>query len=167
VSDEDVSIIASRLESAVHLMADTRVHVFQMLTMLVLDELTRPNRESEGSQSTDPLDLLLMKAPGTLLIRNLATLILDGKLGKKTSQNVDGIAARNLAQRTYDRYKKIAHGLHPLNATSINTGDNIMELGLSVFVSVQTHFKKLPNTIVAKVLSTRFNCLLLCSSSLV
>lgn len=123
--------------------------------------------ESEGSQSMDPLDLLLRKASGTLFIRNLATLILDGKLGKKTSQDVNGIAARNLAQRTYERYKEIAHGLRPLNTTSINTGDNVMEFGLSVFVPFQTHFKRLPNTIVAKVLSTRSHCLLLCSSSLV
>jgi hypothetical protein len=71
-----------------------------MLTMVVLDELTRPSMESEGSQSMDPSDLLLRKASGTLFIRNLATLILDGKLGKKTSQDVNGIAARDLAQRT-------------------------------------------------------------------
>ncbi|KAF9542588.1 hypothetical protein EC957_001795 [Mortierella hygrophila] len=151
VSDEVISIIAFRLESAAHLMADTRVHVFHMLTMLVLDELTRPNMESEGSQRTDPLDLLLSKAPGTLLIRNLATLILDGRLGKKTSQDFNGIAVRNLAQRTYDQYKEVISGLRPLNTTSINTGDNIMEFDLSVFVPVQTHFKKSPNTIVAKM----------------
>lgn len=167
VSDEEISLIASRLETAAHLMADTRVHVFRMLSMLVLDELTRPNLESEGSQSADPLDLLLKKAPGTLLIRNLAILILDGRLKKHTSQNVDGIAARNLAQRTYNRYKEIAHGLRPLNVSSINTADNVMEFGLSVFVPVQTHFKKLPNTIVAKVLLTFLHCSLLYSSSLV
>ncbi|KAF9909554.1 hypothetical protein EC991_008379 [Linnemannia zychae] len=33
----------------------------------------------------------------------------------------------------------------------MNTGDKIMEFGLSVFILLQAHFKTLPNTIMAKM----------------
>ncbi|KAF9150141.1 hypothetical protein BG015_008048 [Linnemannia schmuckeri] len=147
-TDPEVDIIATRLESAAHVISDTRVHVFRMLTMLTLSELTHQHADDGDSQSVDPLDLLLKKSAGTLLIRNLATLVLNGKLDRKTSKEENGIAARDLAMRTYDRYKEMAIELRPLNNTSISVGDNVMELSLSVFVAWQQHSKRLPLTIM-------------------
>ncbi|KAK3806863.1 MAG: hypothetical protein J3R72DRAFT_465201 [Linnemannia gamsii] len=97
VTDAEVNVIADRLEEALDVMNEAKRHVFRMVTMLVLDELTgQPPPQHNDDGPFDPLDLLLEKEiylrykeitphlePVNLSNLNLGHLIMD--FGAETS----------------------------------------------------------------------------------
>ncbi|OAQ36825.1 hypothetical protein K457DRAFT_181152 [Linnemannia elongata AG-77] len=153
ISDDQVDIIASRLEKATSLINEARPHVFRMIQLFILEEVTTAfsPQGAPGGTDVDPLDLLMNKTSGQTFIRGLMSLALNGKIADKPCKKADSIRSRELAQRVYARYKTIIPDFSPINTTDIPLGDMQMEFGLATVVCLHTHFRKLPSTVTGKM----------------
>lgn len=156
ISDDQVDIIASRLEKATSLINEARPHVFRMIQLFILEEVTTAfsPQGAPGGTDVDPLDLLMNKTSGQTFIRGLMSLALNGKIADKPCKKADSIRSRELAQRVYARYKTIIPDFSPINTTDIPLGDMQMEFGLATVVCLHTHFRKLPSTVTGKVFTS-------------
>ncbi|KAK3847271.1 MAG: hypothetical protein J3R72DRAFT_189194 [Linnemannia gamsii] len=155
VTDAEVNVIADRLEKASDVMNEAKRHVFRMVIMLVLDELTgQPPPQHNDDGPFDPLDLLLEKESGSLFIRNLTSFVLNGKIQRKEITKDKSLQARHMAQRICLRYKEITPHLEPVNQSNLNLGDLIMDFGAETSLTMRQHFKKLPTTITDKMAKT-------------
>ncbi|KAG0354167.1 hypothetical protein BGX24_007009, partial [Mortierella sp. AD032] len=132
ISDDQVNTIASRLEKATGLINEARPHVFRMIQLFLLQEVTTPfsPQGASGETNVDLLDLLMNKASGQVFIRGLMSLALNGKIVEKKCKKPESIRARELAQSVYARYQTIIPDFSPINTTSIPLGDMQMEFGL-------------------------------------
>lgn len=156
ISDDHVDTIAGRLEKATSLINEARPHVFRMIQLFLLEEVTTAfsPQGASGVTNVDLLDLLMNKASGQIFIRGLMSLALNGKIVEKKCKKSESIRARELAQRVYARYKTIIPDFPPINTTDISLCDMQMEFGLATMVCLHTHFRKLPSTVTGKVFTS-------------
>ncbi|KAG9065458.1 hypothetical protein KI688_002785 [Linnemannia hyalina] len=101
ISDDQVDTIASRLEKATSLINEARPHVFRMIQLFLLEEVTTvfSPQGASGETNVDLLDLVMNKASGQMFIRGLMSLALNGKIVEKKCKKSESIRARELAQR--------------------------------------------------------------------
>jgi hypothetical protein len=152
VTDAEVNMITDRLKEASTIMNDAMRHVFRMVAMLILDELTgQPLHRHNGDGPFDSLDVLLEKESGALFLRNLTSLVLNGKVKRKETTKAKSFQAKNMAQRIFLRYKEITPYLGPVNKSGMSLGDVIMEFGASISLTIRQHFRKLPATVTNRV----------------
>ncbi|KAG0001874.1 hypothetical protein BGZ65_003114 [Modicella reniformis] len=153
--------IESRINTAIHLLSQTRMMVLRALEYFVMREVHR----SDEVCGDDPLDLILDKAHGFTVVRNLITCFLDGisdlsKDNKKSktkgrrAETANAKQAQELARSIYAGLcgpMGVFAGMKPLKGElKIYVSIAIQELGREIHTMFRTHFKRLPNLIEEK-----------------
>ncbi|KAG0329389.1 hypothetical protein BGZ99_002100, partial [Dissophora globulifera] len=135
LSEGDIKAIANRIEAAVITMAEARMHVCRMVDIMVYDELLRNKPKAsadvfeEHGEPFDILDLLLDKSAGTVIIKYLFSLVLNGKIdgrGPKTEKEKTK-AAKKMAQSTFKRLEEILPGFRPVNRDLMPLGRLVVD----------------------------------------
>ncbi|KAF9081467.1 hypothetical protein BGX27_004916, partial [Mortierella sp. AM989] len=115
------------------------------------------NSEQGESQETtrhDPLDLLLTGSTGTLIIRNLCALALNGKIDSRGRPMIkeESIAGRSIADDAYVQLRKILPSFKPVNTKGISLSIVQEDVAAEIFTALKNHYKKLPSTITGRML---------------
>jgi hypothetical protein len=116
-----------------------------------------------STTAMDPLDLLLHKSHGATIVRNLIGMVLRGQVertkGGTLPKSELAAMASKIAGEMYQELCLVLPDLKCSNPKDIPLGVPVMEMAVNVHSAIRTHFRRLPELIVNKVL------LPLCQSS--
>jgi hypothetical protein len=154
---EQATQITRRLEDAVHVASRARIVVLKAIEHYLYIKVTEsPVEESHPvSVEFDPLDLILDKTHGTTIVRNLLSLVMSGGTEKDTgatAQASGAIAAKAIAKNIYNALCMAVPDLEPVNPAKIPLSVARMEMATDLHSDIRTHFRKLPELIVNKVI---------------
>ncbi|KAG0376645.1 hypothetical protein BGX24_007450 [Mortierella sp. AD032] len=155
MGDDDFTTLAKRLSDAVDTMNQASLFVYQMLRIIIWDELLRvPNSSTGGGGQPQPVFVLEDKAAGMALIKHLYALALNGKMDKRgpRTKKTDSKAVKAIAQYAYGRLLQIIPGFKPTNTQNIHLGRPIILAAQQVMVNLKNHFHKIPFTIGSRML---------------
>ncbi|KAI8363131.1 hypothetical protein B0O80DRAFT_420925 [Mortierella sp. GBAus27b] len=179
MTQDEAQVVASHMDKAAHTLSKARILVFKGLEYFVYRQVTSKTPStnivqsnvvnmqsssesitinhppSSSSPSMDPLDLFLNKQHGQTLIRNLISLILNGKInGGRSSKDPCGIQARQEAQQIYRELELVFSGVIPLNVKDdrMCLATAIGEMAAKIFTSIRVHFGRLPELISTRML---------------
>ncbi|KAF9975922.1 hypothetical protein BGZ75_000360, partial [Mortierella antarctica] len=104
-----------------------------------------------------PLDLLLTKATGTLILRNLFALALNGKVGGgRPAKKAGSIQGRQVAETAYARLLEVLPNFEPVNKEGIPLSIVQEDAADDLATILRTHFHKLPSSICGR--TTKAGC---------
>ncbi|KAF9950829.1 hypothetical protein BGZ70_001218 [Mortierella alpina] len=105
-----------------------------------------------------PLDMLLVKSTGTLIIRNLFALALNGKFGGgRPAQKAASVQGRQIAKDTFEKFKQILPNFEPINKDELPLSILQEDVADDLFTALRAHFRKLPGTICDKMAKAGFS----------
>jgi hypothetical protein len=170
MTEEEAKLVAGRLESAVDILARTKMLVYKCLELFLIshlhDEASMDLDPSEnGSKDADPLDIILDRKHGATVVRNLVALVLNGHVESKKSHtsNQESIRSQELAQSTYDNLRGILTDLQAVKGSStIPLGHPQQALAVEIHSALRTHFTRIPEIVVSKVTSAANSSPLAC-----
>jgi hypothetical protein len=102
-----------------------------------------------------PLDLILDRAHGTTVVRNLVTLLMNGgdiSHGGAVAKAPEAIDAQQIAKEIHKELCLVFPDLEAVNPKSMPLGVPLMELAVNIHSAIRTHFHRLPGLIVNKVI---------------
>lgn len=183
MSRADAESVARRLNDAVHVMSQTRIIVFKAVENYVYLKVTENSSataspmmfvdsiecaSSAGPSNSvdppninkmDPLDLLLHKDHGVTIIRNLIGIVMRGQvertMGGTTPKSELAIMACETAGDMYRKICLVLPNLGPSNPENLPLGVPLMEMAVNVHSAIRTHFRRLPELVVNKVIILR------------
>ncbi|KAG0346432.1 hypothetical protein BG004_001746 [Podila humilis] len=148
LQEEDIKLIADRIDKTVAVMAEARMFVFRAIELLVLgehlatpkaadvddsmDTVTTSTDESKDGELVDVLDLLLVKTAGMAIIKHLFSLVLYGDLSDGGPPTIHDTSrqVKETAKEVYARLCRILPALVPLNSDNITLSNLLLEAAL-------------------------------------
>jgi hypothetical protein len=179
MDQDEVRIVADRINSAVHVMSMARMLIFKGVELFIYRQLADKPQPSdimdvdapepsstkvqpihdmskvEPESSMNPLDLLLDKKHGRTLVRNLGALIMKGRIDRgRGSKDPCGQKARALAKSIYEDLNQAVPGVLPLDPEAYETmhlGVPNADICVNVHTAIRTHFGRIPELVTTKV----------------
>ncbi|KAF9992657.1 hypothetical protein BGZ79_002800, partial [Entomortierella chlamydospora] len=150
--------VSNLIEEAVHILNSARILALKALHLFLVSRLENISstitNESTSNVTTkiDPLDLLLTKKHGRTIMRNLVTLVVNGKIDKTGAASNDekAIEARFIAKEIYAGLMGVVGNIDPVKTRKLNLTIPQKAMAHKMADCIRSHFPKLPSTVVNK-----------------
>lgn len=164
LTSEEITRVADRIDRAVFVMNSAKHVVLKMLEFFILrcllpmrDQQDRPQDGHEDGTvfGNDALDLILGKDAAEVIIRNLISFALRGsssaQAGRK-AEKPESIRAQALAMSIFEQFRALHPSIKALNPDNIPLANVQQDLAPKIGLAIKMHYKKLPTTIIDRVM---------------
>lgn len=166
LAEVEAHAVSNLIEEAVHILNSARILAFKALHLFLVSRLenissTITNESTSNVTTTiDPLDLLLTKKHGRTIMRNLVTLVVNGKIDERggASNDEKAIKARFIAKEIYASLTGVVGNIDPVKTRKLNLTIPQKAMAHKMADCIRSHFRKLPSTVVNKVIFLWFRC---------
>ncbi|KAF8976772.1 hypothetical protein BGZ46_007981, partial [Entomortierella lignicola] len=159
LTNDEALAVSNLIEEAVHILNTARILAFRALRLFLVSRLEdTSNIISEDSTSDvantiDPLDLLLTKKHGRTIMRNLVTLVVNGKIqntgAAPTDENV--LKDRSIAEEIYAGLKEAIGNNNPIKTRKLTLKIPQKAMAHKMADCIRFHFRKIPSVVVNKM----------------
>jgi hypothetical protein len=164
LTSEEIARVVNKIDRAVFVMNSAKHIVIKMLEFFILrcllparNQVDRPQDSHEDGAmfGDDALDLLLGKDSAGVIIRNLISFALRGstsaQAGRK-AEKPESVCAYALAASIYEQFRALHPSIKALNPDHIPLSNIQQDLAPKICLAIKMHYRKLPTTIINKVL---------------
>ncbi|KAF9079325.1 hypothetical protein BGX23_004378 [Mortierella sp. AD031] len=164
LTSEEIARVVNRIDRAVFVMNSAKHVVMKMLEFFILrcllparnqEDRPQDSHEDDAMFGDDALDLLLGKDSAGVIIRNLISFALRGstsaQAGRK-AEKTESVCAYALAISIFEQFRALHPSIKALNPDHIPLSNVQQELAPKICLAIKMHYRKLPTTIVDKVM---------------